>query len=397
MTQAEFEARLDPVRHILGYFNQQVLASYRNESDKYLIETDSFDGTLTLTESYLATLLSEQSQAEYFRIRFGYRTLASGELALAVVLDDLHKAPGHLKKWQGFLIEEQQWISDEDSRFDKWVLRYIGGSWEVDCDPKQKLIEVMATINALTIEVLEVPFFKHVVHESLSFPAAENTHEYQDAHVPLYGYIIDGIDKQCLELLSKRLSERPVDIESSKTLDAVKRILPTLKENTNFSKAMSLVSEQRRFATHGVRAPAQPFSAFTMFTSDLELCVEGCAELLTALESSLGADGPAAKHRHDAKTSLLKIAGPVHAFASLHQSKEMEGKTIERVEYGKRETFEEIHDSECLNIYFVDGSILQIDTGSNVNNLCSDRSDLIQNEFHVDFILSWVPALDVDK
>ena len=62
-----------------------------------------------------------------------------------------------------------------------------------------------------------------------------------------------------------------------------------------------------------------------------------------------------------------------------------------RVEYGIREPASSLHRSEVLIIHFPDGSILGIDTGSNVCNLSSEKPDLQPNDFHVDFFLQWVP------
>ena len=50
-----------------------------------------------------------------------------------------------------------------------------------------------------------------------------------------------------------------------------------------------------------------------------------------------------------------------------------------------------LHQSEVLIIHFTDGSILGIDTGSNIGNLCSEKPGLQPNEFHVDLNLQWVP------
>jgi hypothetical protein len=60
-----------------------------------------------------------------------------------------------------------------------------------------------------------------------------------------------------------------------------------------------------------------------------------------------------------------------------------------------RTEFEELHNSEAIILHFTDGSILGIETGSNVFNLANDHevTGLVPKYFCVDFRLEWVPAL----
>jgi len=71
----------------------------------------------------------------------------------------------------------------------------------------------------------------------------------------------------------------------------------------------------------------------------------------------------------------------------------MKGKTIEKVELGFREDIKGVHESEALIIHFTDGSIMSLVAGSNVGNLVSDANSLRPEDFHVDFIVHWVPEL----
>jgi hypothetical protein len=71
----------------------------------------------------------------------------------------------------------------------------------------------------------------------------------------------------------------------------------------------------------------------------------------------------------------------------------MAGKTISNVEFGFRENISNVHQSELIIIHFADGSILSIETGSNAENLSNKHSELAAEDFHVDFILHWVPPL----
>ena len=396
MTLTELERRIAPAKHLLGYFDQQALASYRNEPEKYVIETDSFEGTLTVTGPYYEELERCDRADEYLNFKFGYRSLADGDLAVVLWLPDLEKANKHQNKWLGFLLRNPVWTTDPDERFANWAMRYLEGSWDVDNGPRHYIAETMNTINGMTKELVGLPLFKHAIDASLGFPAAENTHRYQDAHKVLYGYLIDGIDKDCLAKLATRTAN-PSTFGSDRTTEALMKLLPALRAPSKFAEAAALVSEQRRAAAHSVRPKAERFSAFTAFTNDLTLCLEALNELLGALESLLGMVGTVARDRNEAKARLPHIVGPAHSFASIRLSSGMVGKTFLKVEYGVREDIEKVHGSECMHIHFTDGTILGVETGSNAWNIASSRSDLLPEEFRADFSLTWVPSLDAHE
>lgn len=288
MTSVELAERIAPAKHLLRYFDQQALASYRNESEKYVIVTDSFEGSLTVTNSYYEKLEVADRTDESLHFRFGYRTLASGDLAIVLWYPDLKNATKHQDKWNGHLLKDPAWTQDSDDRFAKWVMRNLEGSWDVDNGPRHYLVETLKTINAFTKQMVGVPLYKYMIDSSLSFPAADNTHCYQDAHKTLYGYLIDGIDRACLTKLASR-SGKPGNFGSDKTIAAVTRLLPELGAPSKFAEATSLVSAQRRLAAHAPRPKSQSFRAFSAFTNDLTLCLEALKELLSALESLLGA------------------------------------------------------------------------------------------------------------
>lgn len=85
---------------ILGYFDPQVLAAYRSEPYKYTVSSDYFEGTLTVSDEYYRELEARGRTDEYINIRFGYRTLKDGSLALVVWLSDLfEKSKAHVSKW----------------------------------------------------------------------------------------------------------------------------------------------------------------------------------------------------------------------------------------------------------------------------------------------------------
>ena len=94
-------ADLKSAAHLLGYFDPQVLASYRNEPHKYLIESDSFEGRLRITEEYYRELARLGKTDERVYVDFGYRTLEDGSLAVVAWLPDLfEKSRSHVPRWQ---------------------------------------------------------------------------------------------------------------------------------------------------------------------------------------------------------------------------------------------------------------------------------------------------------
>jgi hypothetical protein len=59
---------------LLGYFDQQVLAAYRNEPHKYSITSDYFEGSLSVTNEYFLELEAAGKADQSVSISFGYRT-----------------------------------------------------------------------------------------------------------------------------------------------------------------------------------------------------------------------------------------------------------------------------------------------------------------------------------
>jgi hypothetical protein len=387
------ESDLKSVEHHLGYFDQQVLAAYRNEPHKYNIESDCFEGKLAVTNEYYCELKRKEKTNEFVSIRFGYRTLKDGNLAIVAWLPDLfEKSKAHVHRWSGFRLNNPEWPSDYDERFGNWVLRYLEGSWGVDNGPLHYLGQTIKIINGLTTELVGIPLYRHEVDETLCNPAAENTHRYQDSHKELYGYLIDGLDKNCISSLASNLG-KSLNVGGKNTIQAITKLFPDLEANSRFIAAVNLVSCQRRLASHGKRPPAKDFPASSQFVKDLYFCLDAVKELLAMLERDFGVNGEEAYKRHEAKKWLPQIDRPPEAHYSIVQASRMKGKTIEKVEFGFRKMIEGLHESEAMLIYFTDGSIMSLTAGSNVGNLVNYENGLHPEDFHVDFVVHWVPEL----
>ncbi|HEY2496927.1 MAG TPA: hypothetical protein VGK24_07650 [Candidatus Angelobacter sp.] len=397
MSQPQEEQRTVKVpENLIGYFDQQVLAAYRNEPHKYTIESDYFEGSLSVTNEYFLELESAGKAEESVSIQFGYRTLRDGNLAIAAWLPDLFdKSKAHVQRWSAFHLKKPEWTTDQDERFMNWVRRYFEGDWDVDNGPSFYLGQALDVINGLTSELVGIPLYLHKIDGTIGYPSAENTHRYQDAHKELYGYLIDGLNKECISRLASALG-RTIKTGDKTTIKALTSLFPYLETAPHFLLAMNLVSEQRRLSSHGVRPAAKKFPAFSQFTADIRMCLDAIKEVLNVLEREFGVNGAEAHDRHETKKWLPEIDRPPQSHYSIVEASRMKGKTIERVEFGFRKEVPGVHGSEALIIYFTDGSIMGIATGSNAGNLSSDENGLRPEDFHVDFRVNWVPELPKD-
>ncbi len=102
-------------------------------------------------------------------------------------------------------------------------------------------------------------------------------------------------------------------------------------------------------------------------------------------------NGDVARRRQSAKRLMPRIDRPPKPNYSIAQIPTIKGKTVERVEFGFRQPIEGVHQSEAIILHFTDGSSLGIDTGSNAANIAWKHEGLQAEDFHVDFMLQWVP------
>lgn len=376
---------LDSYERFVEFFAQGVMAAYLQQADRFLVETDHFEG-------HLSSRYSEGNDPpDSIDIRFGYRTLESGDLAIAIFRPDLYrKSSAHVQQWSAFRLTAPRWASP-DERYSLWLRRYFDGDWNVENGPRAHVEALVRTISALTCEIVGTALFSSDSTEALTFPLAQNTHRYQDAHQTLYGFLIDGLDKGCITRIGAKAGVS-LKLDSDKTMTALKK-LPSMPPDTSpLWAAFDLTSKQRRLAGHKVRPAAVRFSAFEQFSQDLQLWVAGLRELLSCLEKVLGMRGDMAEKRQSAKQGLPEIAAPPEAHYSICQLPRIVGKTVAKVEYGFQKAHPRVHQSEAMILHFTDGSTLGIHTGSNAGNLAHDHEGLAPDEFHVDFILQWVPS-----
>lgn len=86
---------------------------------------------------------------------------------------------------------------------------------------------------------------------------------------------------------------------------------------------------------------------------------------------------------------LPKIVAPPLANYSINGIRKAVGKTVQSVEIGTRESLTRLHESEAIILHFTDGTSLGIDTGSNVQNVAGNHKGMDEQEFNVDFMMTW--------
>jgi hypothetical protein len=375
----------------LAFFAPQVLAQYRDQPDRYKLTTDNFEGRVTLTGKYYSQLNDAEQKNEDLEIMFGYRTLKNGELCIAIFKHDLtQKSEGHVDRWLPYLVKDGDWLDyDSDERFSLWFRRYAEGDWGVDNGPAFHFIEEIKFINGLTLEVLGCKLYDVGDEPPLTFPVGENTWKYEDAHVSLYGLLIDGLSMGCIRVLASRLN-RTLDKGATRAPNALMTALPQLRADDKFVKPLEKVSEQRGLASHGVRPPARPMRAFEAFFGDLNACLAALRLLKSALEKELNMDAKRSRKRQEALKYLPRIVRTPESSYSINGALAMKGKTVDSVEVGARHEIAGVHQSEAIIIHFTDGSIMSVDAGSNAGNLrCEEHPP---EKFHVNFRVHWVPA-----
>ena len=376
---------------IIGFFEADVLNLYASHPDKYELDTDFFEAVLKTTDAYSYQLKSSGRLDEYISIRFGYHSKRDGTLCVAVFLPDFTKAPEiEKRKWIPFIVEKSL-LSQEDERFTMWYDRYIQGSFEVPIAPRKQLSHIIKKINACCKTLVDEPLYTKVPDKSISYPISQNSHAYEDAHRNLYGFLVDSLSKKCLLALACIRNQTIPEAQNMRSTTLLRHVFNKLGEHSKLHTLLSKVSKQREKSSHDVRPAAIEYDAFGNFYRDIEGSTEAYEELLKLIESEFGVSPDHELKRHEAMNYLPKVVGDVEPHHSICEATRMVGKTVEKVEFGKREDIEGAHQSEVLCVKFTDSEILGLDTGSNASDLKRNAS-MKPNEFQVNFMLKWVPA-----
>lgn len=371
----------------LLYFDRSVLNYYRDNSHVYKVNEDEIGGEIRISLNWKE---DDSDKYPYIEIKFGFRKLKNGEICIVVFGPTFLKNTSEkdLKKWKGYIINERQ-FKEKDDYFNRWVKRYILGSWDVEDGSRKEIENKLDLISALTKYKIGIPLFKCRRSILLNYPKAENEEEYKKANLELYRLIIDGLDKNAIIELAKLLNKTLT--EKSKTLNSLKEILPEGLIDKIHIPLKEL--RDRRSKIH--KTPSeniQRLNAFDKFDLDLKNIASCLSELLSWLEEIFNIDAKSCKEREDSMKYFPKFIGPPRPDFKLDDFKKIINKRIKSIEFGEVEKNEDCHESEAIIFHFYDDSTMAIDIHSNAYNLKSEYG-IPPNEVHTSLDILWAKPI----
>jgi len=372
----------------LAYFSTDILTHYKSKPDIYDVEEDDFGGIIdNINSAY------ESSSHSLFKVRYGYRKLHDEKISLAAFIPDLYELHEEEKKiWQTFQLENPI-FSGDDERFEDWVAIHLSPSGKfprrkISIRPKANIYRQLNFINAMTIIKFERQLFNQANNPLLNYPSAENTEAYKDAILELYRLIIDEMSKNTIENIASYLKIELAD--PNKRMNSLKEILPEDKIEQIYNPLKHCYDERQKIHGISTKKP-QSFDAFNKFNEILLSIGDALCELRKSLEDALNLDSQKCLIRLDGKVFFPELKVTDNIKHVLEEVKKTEGKTISKIEYGKRESNPKLHESEGLIIHFTDGTSMSILVYSNAQNLASEHKGLKPNDVHTDLNFYWLP------
>lgn len=367
----------------LLYFDRSVSNYYRDNSHVYKVIEDEIGGEIRISLNWKE---DDSDKYPYIEIKFGFRKLKNGEICIVVFGPTFLKntSKKDLKRWKGYIINERQ-FKEEDDYFNRWVKRYILGSWDVKDGSRKEIENRLDLISALTKYKTGTPLFKCRRSILLNYPKAENEEEYKKANLELYRLVIDGLNKNSIIKLSKLLKKKLTD--ESKTLNSLKEILP----EEWIDKIHTPLKELRNRRSKIHKTPSeniQRLNAFDRFDLDLKEIANCLDELLLWTEEIFNIDAESCIEREDSMKYFPKFIGPPRPDSKLDDLKKIINKRIKSVEFGEVEKNEDCHEAEAIIFHFYDGSSMAIDIHSNAYNLKSEYG-ILPNEVHTSLDILW--------
>ncbi|MDI9873870.1 hypothetical protein [Flectobacillus rivi] len=370
------------------YFSREVLNFYRVNSHIYNLKEDDMGGEIQVSDSW-----NESMNSVYpcIQLKFAFRKLENEHMCVAVFMPlfDERVSEENYRKWNAFRIENPI-FHEINNGFDRWVNRYINGSWKIENGPKIKIEKELRLINSLSKIKFGRNLFKHEEYILVNYPVAENNVEYTKSVLELYRLVIDGMEKECIVQISEFLNIELND--KTKRLNCVKELLEDDLVEKIHSPLNSL--SKKRMPIHGI--PSQgvvPFPAFESFNNDLKDIYQALFELRSWLEDKLNLDSELCRKRLESFLNFPKLDKPPRPEFKLLEVQRMIGKTIQRIEFGEISSNENVHQSEALNIYFSDGTAMTVQIGSNAGIVASEYEGMKPSDFHTDIMIFWAEEL----
>ena len=370
------------------YFDRAVLNFYRTNSHAYHLKEDDMGGQIKISDNWEEDM---NSKFPFIDLKFAFKKLEDNITCVGIFMPsfkDKISEKDH-QKWLAFHLPDPV-IHKNNPAFDRWVKRYVLGSWEVDDGPRIKITRELKLINSITRYKFQIHFFKHTDNRLINYPIAENNEEYTKSILELYRLLIDGMSKECI---IKIADKQEVELEdNSKRLNSLKEIIPE-EYHPLIHKPLNKLN-RKRMPIHGLPSKGiKEYPAFDTFNNDLNSVYSSIKNLRIWLEETYDIDAKSALKHFDSLSIFPKFEKPVRPEMKIPLAQQMIGKTIKKVEYGERDSYEEAHEAEGLNIFFTDGTSVSIQIGSNSANIASDYEALSASDFHTDIMLFWANAI----
>ena len=260
----------------------------------------------------------------------------------------------------------------------------------MDDGPRIKISRELELVNSVTLYQFETKLFRHTENRLINYPIAENNEEYTKAILELYRLLIDGMSKECLIKIAE---DKEVELEDeNKRLNSLKQILSE-EYHPTIHKPLNKLN-RKRMPIHGLPSGGiKTYPAFETFNNDLISVYGSIKKLRIWLEDAYDISAKSALNHFNSLSIFPKFQKPARPQMKIPLAQQMVGKTIEKVEFGERDSYKEAHEAEGLNIYFTDGTAISVQIGSNSANIASDYEDLSASDFHTDIMLFWAESV----